>query len=326
MQSIIIDSNERNEPQSSLFFSLRHDQEQSNSFRSLDDDPKEKRDATSINVEMQIVNNYESQDSPISTQQTQESQQSLIQLRLVGREVKELKPSFKKEIVPINITFLYLEYITNNPRMKIWLLSNIMLDICLRLLILVFFCIGTVDENKIIDPYEDKTVTAYFIIFIQIPRILHLLTTSKLIFMDKYNLQNRSYLPMSYVFRANFIQEICPNQEDLKPINYKDQILSLRTIMFIILPIELQWIPMYPFRNRNNSENTIIISSYILKSIEVMVFEPILLILISFNAEKLELYTRLLFGLILLDIIKFVILNLCLIIFSNVGKNSKVKI
>lgn len=44
---------------------------------------------------------------------------------------------------------------------------------------------------------------------------------------------------------------------------------------------------MYPFRNKNNSETTIIISSYILKSIEVMVFEPILLILISFKSEKL---------------------------------------
>lgn len=83
---------------------------------------------------------------------------------------------------------------------------------------------------------------------------------------------------------------------------------------------------MYPFKNKNNFEITIIISSYILKSIEIMIFEPTLLIIISLKAEKLLLYSRLLFGLILLDIIKFVILNLCLIIFSNVGKNSKVKI
>ncbi|CAD8160255.1 unnamed protein product [Paramecium octaurelia] len=324
--SSIKDINESGEPQQSVFYSLRHDQEQSHSFHSLDDDLNERIDATSINVEMQIVNNCQSQDSPISTQESQEAQQSLIQLRLLGREVKDQKPSFKKEIVPINITFLYLEYITNNPGMKIWLLSNILLDICLRILILVFFCVGTVDEDKLIDPNKDKTVTAYFIIFLQIPRILHLLTTSKLIFMDKYNLQNRSYLPMSYVFRANFIQEVCPRQEDLKPINYKDNILSIRSLMFILFPIELQWIPMFPFRNRKNSETTIIISSYILKSIEVMIFEPTLLIIISFKSEKLQLYTRLLFGLILLDIIKFVILNLCLIIFSNVGKNSKVKI
>ncbi|CAK80450.1 unnamed protein product (macronuclear) [Paramecium tetraurelia] len=324
--SLIKDINQSGEPKSSVFYSLRHDQEQSNSFHSLDDDLNEKIDTTSINVEMQIVNNCQSQDSPISTQASQEAQQSLIQLRLLGREVKDQKPSFKKEIVPINITFLYLEYIKNNPGMKIWLMSNILLDICLRILILVFFCIGTVDEDKLIDPTKDKTVTAYFIIFLQIPRILHLLTTSKLIFMDKYNLQNRSYLPMSYVFRANFIKEVCPRQEDLKPINYKDNILSIRSMMFILLPIELQWIPMYPFRNRENSETTIIISSYILKSIEVMIFEPTLLIIISFKSEKLLLYTRLLFGLILLDIIKFVILNLCLIIFSNVGKNSKVKI
>ncbi|CAD8080088.1 unnamed protein product [Paramecium sonneborni] len=325
--SSIIDSNERMEPPQSVFFSLRHDQNQSNSFHSLDDDFNEKKDAISINVEMQIVNNCESQDSPISTKKSQETQQTLIQLRLLGREINEGKPSFQKEIVPINITFLYLEYIKNNPGMKIWLLSNIVLDICLRILILVFFCIGTVDEDKQIDldPLQNKTITVYFIIFTQTPRILHLLTTSKLIFMDKYDLQNRSYLPMSYVFRANFIQEICPRQEDLKPINYKDNILSVRSILFILLPIELQWIPMYPYKDRNNFETTIIISSYILKSIEVIVFEPILLILISFDNNFL-LYTRLLFGLILLDIIKFVILNLCLIIFSNVGKNSKVKI
>lgn len=39
---------------------------------------------------------------------------------------------------------------------------------------------------------------------------------------------------------------------------------------------------MYPVKNKTNATNTFIISSYILKSIEVMVFEPILLILLSF--------------------------------------------
>ncbi|CAD8095138.1 unnamed protein product [Paramecium sonneborni] len=321
-----MESNENQETSQSIFFSLRHDQNQTNSFHSLDDDLHEKGDEKSINIEMQNINNCESKDSPISTQQHEVAQQQFIQLRLLGREVKQVQPSFQKEIIPINITFLYLEYITNNPRMKIWLLLNIMLDICLRTLILVFFCLRTIDEDQLINPLQDKIITAYFIIFLLTPRILHMLTTSKLIFMDKYDLQNRSYLPMSYVFRANFIQEICPNQEDLKPINYKDNILSFRTTMFIMLPIELQWITMYPFKDKNNSVTTFIISSYILKSIEVIVFEPILLIQISFNTEKLHFYTRLLFGLILLDIIKFVILNLCLIIFSNIGKNSKVKI
>lgn len=55
--SSIKENIENEQPQTSVFYSLRHDQEQSNSFHSLEDDLNEKIDATSINVEMQIVNN-----------------------------------------------------------------------------------------------------------------------------------------------------------------------------------------------------------------------------------------------------------------------------
>lgn len=82
------------------------------------------------------------------------------------------------------------------------------------------------------------------------------------------------------MYRKNFLDEECPREEDLKPINFKDQIVSFRSIMFIMMPIELSFIPL-PLRNKENMLNTIIISSYILKSIEVIVFEPSLLIYLS---------------------------------------------
>lgn len=56
--------------------------------------------------------------------------------------------------------------------------------------------------------------------------------------------------------------------------------MSFRSLLFIVMPIELSFLPL-PLRSKDNMINTLIISSYILKSIEVIIFEPSLLILLS---------------------------------------------
>lgn len=146
--------------------------------------------------------------------------------------------------------------------------------------------------------------------------------------MDQYRLANRSFLPMSHLYRINFIEEELPREEELKPINYRDQILSFSSICFIIMPIELSFIPL-PIRNRSNMINTLLISNYILKSIEVIIFEPALVIFIVFRFMENNIdgpYVTAIFILVIVDMGKYVLLNVYLIIFSSIGRRNKVSL
>jgi quinol-cytochrome oxidoreductase complex cytochrome b subunit len=50
--------------------------------------------------------------------------------------------------------------------MKKWLLANIFLDILFRFSILILFCYDSIDEDNLLSPYRDKSITPYFIIFV----------------------------------------------------------------------------------------------------------------------------------------------------------------
>lgn len=68
--------------------------------------------------------------------------------------------------------------------------------------------------------------------------------------------------------------------------------------------------------------NTIIISCYILKSIEIVIFEPALLIIVILNFPE----ERIVIILIFVDIIKYITLNIYLVIFSETGQRNTIKI
>lgn len=84
----------------------------------------------------------------------------------------------------------------------------------IRIAILTFFCMAEIELVS--------DITFYFIFFWEFPRILHTLTNIKLLLMDQYRLENRSFLPMSHLYRLNFVEEECPREEDMRPVNYKD--------------------------------------------------------------------------------------------------------
>ena len=102
---------------------------------------------------------------------------------------------------------------------------------------------------------------------------------------------NRSLLKISHLYRSNFIEEKEPNEEDLKPILYEDHILSIWTFLFIMLPIELSFIPLPKDRDHiHNTIDTLMLSCYILKSIEVLLFEPILLLIVKYAILNIYLF------------------------------------
>ena len=141
---------------------------------------------------------------------------------------------------------------------------------------------------------------------------------------------NRSLLKISHLYRSNFIEEKEPNEEDLKPILYEDHILSIWTFLFIMLPIELSFIPLPKDRDHiHNTIDTLMLSCYILKSIEVLVFEPILLIIISLklnNDDEEILWRQSIYVLIIIDIVKYAILNIYLFVYGAFAVQIKSKV
>jgi hypothetical protein len=93
---------------------------------------------------------------------------------------------------------------------------------------------------------------------------------------------------------------------------------------YVLLPVELSFLalPKQPGPVMNNSVCTLFLSCYILKSIEVVVFEPILLVIFSmtFSVHDYEItYRHIVFILVLFDITKYIILNLYLLIYGSIA-------
>ncbi|CAD8066909.1 unnamed protein product [Paramecium primaurelia] len=243
------------------------------------------------------------------------SNPSKLNPRLLFREAKRKDSYFNfHQETAINITFLYLQFLKENKSLiRKFLFANVILDVILRMTIFTLFCL------------KIDTVTQYlnyFIILFQIPRVFHMYSTIKLLFMDQFNLQNRSFIPISHLYRQNFITEEEPRECDLKPLNYKNNILNCRTILFVLLPVEFCFLCI-PKKQIKNIINTIMISSYILKSIEIILFEPSLLLFLSLSKDYQT--WSLIFILVIVDILKYVILNIYLVIFSETGQNNTLK-
>ncbi|CAD8087679.1 unnamed protein product [Paramecium sonneborni] len=246
---------------------------------------------------------------------------SALNPRLLFRESKR-KDSYYNyhQETALNITFLYLQFLKENRSLvRKFLFANVILDIILRIAIITLFFLKV---------YTHTYITLYFIVLFQIPRVFHMCSSIKLLFMDQFNLQNRSFIPISHLYRTNFINEDEPRECDLKPLNYKNRILSCRSIIFILLPVELCFLCI-PKKKITNITNTIMISSYILKSIEVIMFEPLLLVSISISdslTKNIDFNNwSLIFILVIVDILKYVLLNIYLVIFSETGQNNTLK-
>lgn len=87
-------------------------------------------------------------------------------MRIIDRDTVSKPNIVQKDIKAINITFLYMEYIIKNPDMKIWLLSNMLLDIFLRFTILILFGFYAINKNQELHPIYTKDITPFFIVFI----------------------------------------------------------------------------------------------------------------------------------------------------------------
>jgi hypothetical protein len=102
--------------------------------------------------------------------------------------------------------------------------------------------------------------------------------------------------------------------------------MTYRLFLFLLLPTEISILTL-PMNNKlliNKSLQTYLLSCYILKGIEAICFEPILIIMLvlnnsdlAFNDLSYEIFNTGLLYLLILDISKYAILSISIFIVGN---------
>lgn len=112
--------------------------------------------------------------------------------------------------------------------------------------------------------------------FLYLPRLLHILTMTELLFLDKYNPYNKRILNLSHLVRSNFIDEDGFVNYNIHPCKRASvlNVINIRSIFFMVLPVEFCIIslPLSSRFKKRRAIKTYILMSYILKGIEAILF------------------------------------------------------
>lgn len=88
------------------------------------------------------------------------------------------------------------------------LILNIVVDMIFRINFVALMIMAVVYHPEYL-----KTL----LVFLYLPRVLHIFTMTKLLFLDKYDLDNKSILHLSHLVRSNFIEEDAYVNDNLHP-------------------------------------------------------------------------------------------------------------
>lgn len=173
-----------------------------------------------------------------------------------------------------NITQLMLAQMNASPSFTGFIVFNILVDTLFRINFVCFMVIAA---------FENPQYLKTLMVFLYLPRIMHIFTLTSLLFLDKYNPYNRQLWNLSFLIRSNFIKESSIVDESVHPFKRVSRlkVLTCRSATFMLLPIETCVIalPLKTLEDRKRALKTFILTSYILKGIEAILFQPVLLVL-----------------------------------------------
>lgn len=123
---------------------------------------------------------------------------------------------------------------------------------------------------------DNHNFLTYLLLILCLPRLFHIFSMTTLLFLNKYDLNNKSFLNLSHLVRSNFIEEDGVVNDNLHPLRRPSvcNVINVRSVLFMVLPIELCFIslPRSTAFEKRRSLKTYILMSYILKGIEAILF------------------------------------------------------
>lgn len=184
--------------------------------------------------------------------------------------------------INLNITSLIIFLLNQRMLSKVVLFLNIVLDAVFRGLYIVFII-------QVSIAYPEQLIPLLF--FLLVPRFLVTIIIIKLLYLDQYSVENYYIKPLSHLFRSNFTFYSSYLVDEYPPQSDNNRfIFTPRLVLYFLLPLEFSFLALITSRvpQRKQAFNTYIISLYILKGIEAICFQPLLLSFLWVNLLNLN--------------------------------------
>ncbi|CAD8051029.1 unnamed protein product [Paramecium primaurelia] len=192
----------------------------------------------------------------------------------IQHKLNKPKQSYKVEL---ELSIILLREMKINRQLEFFMLISILIDSLIRLNSYIYLFLLLVDKES------DGKILLYYLIII--PRFYFFLSLIRMLFRKLHLYRNQPILMIIVLFRQNFtnknmIEEASKEWYDWR--NESSQFNLKQLVIYLLTPNELSY---FQLKSLKNGVKTYIVTSFILKTIEIVMFSPIMLILLNFNEK-----------------------------------------
>ncbi|CAD8142570.1 unnamed protein product [Paramecium pentaurelia] len=192
----------------------------------------------------------------------------------IQHKLNKPKQSYKVEL---ELSIILLREMKINRQLEFFMLISILVDSLIRLNSYIYLFLLLVDKES------DGKILLYYLILI--PRFYFFLSLIRMLFRKLHLYRNQPILMIIVLFRQNFtnknmIEEASKEWYDWR--NESSQFNLKQLVIYLLTPNELSY---FQLKSLKNGVKTYIVTSFILKTIEIVMFSPIMLILLNFNEK-----------------------------------------
>ncbi|CAD8067813.1 unnamed protein product [Paramecium sonneborni] len=184
------------------------------------------------------------------------------------------KQSYKVEL---ELSIILLREIKIHRQLEFMMLLSIFIDALIRLNSYIYLFLLLAEKDS------DGRILLYYLILI--PRFYFFLSLIRMLFRKLHLYRNQPILMIIVLFRQNFtnkniIEEASKEWYDWR--NESSQFNIKQLLIYLLTPNELSY---FQLKSLKNGLKTYIVTSFILKTIEIVMFTPVILILLNFNEK-----------------------------------------
>ncbi|CAK65861.1 unnamed protein product (macronuclear) [Paramecium tetraurelia] len=192
----------------------------------------------------------------------------------IQHKLNKPKQSYKVEL---ELSIILLREMKINRQLEFVMLISILVDSLIRLNSYIYLFLLLVDKES------DGKIMLYYLLLI--PRFYFFLSLIRMLFRKLHLYRNQPILMIIVLFRQNFtnlnmIEEASKEWYDWR--NESSQFNLKQLLIYLLTPNELSY---FLLKSLKNGVKTYIVTNFILKTIEIVMFTPIMLILLNFNEK-----------------------------------------
>ncbi|KAM3140743.1 hypothetical protein pb186bvf_007148 [Paramecium bursaria] len=233
---------------------------------------------------VQLLDNDSCQQSLVIKQKAQPKKplNNLNRIQRLCDEWHKLESKKPQMRVELDLSLILIREMKANYKVVRVMIYSIIIDLLIRSNNYVFLFLAILQYDK-----ENNVLVLIIYLFI-VPRVLLFLSQIKLLVKSLHKLKNQSIQAIMVLYRQNFTEFDMEIEAKNKWYDWQGSSYTYETIqlaLFLITPNEFT---IFQLGSTDNGLKTYIVSSFILKTIEIVTFEPVMLILLYLNQYYLD--------------------------------------